>query len=187
MVPLDGPIRENVGLLGSPCFEIPRSVERDRRVGGVELRRNLAAKTRYNTVTMAIYLLVRCTQLFGFIMIDQVAALLYDRLGSLATMAGTVLALLFWVGYLVLVECAVQGFRPLRPRLCSIYDPAFWQHERFWKMSAGRYLGLFNGTPFKGLIWRLLGVRLGKRLFDDGCATASRWATAQRSTPTRSS
>ena len=170
MVPLDGPIRENVGLLGSPCFEIPRSVERDRRVGGVELRRNLAAKTRYNTVTMAIYLLVRCTQLFGFILIDQAAALLYDRLGSLATMAGSVLALLFWVGYLVLVECAVQGFRPLRPRLCSIYDPAFWQHERFWKMSAGRYLGLFNGTPFRGLIWRLLGVRLGKRLFDDGCA-----------------
>ena len=29
MVPLDGKIREGVGLLGSPCFEIPRSVERD--------------------------------------------------------------------------------------------------------------------------------------------------------------
>ena len=29
MVPLDGKIRENVGLLGSPCFEIPRSVSRD--------------------------------------------------------------------------------------------------------------------------------------------------------------
>src|SRR6266540_367258 len=30
LVPLDGKIREGVGLLGSPCFEIPRSVERDR-------------------------------------------------------------------------------------------------------------------------------------------------------------
>ncbi|HEY8200269.1 MAG TPA: DapH/DapD/GlmU-related protein, partial [Actinomycetota bacterium] len=25
-----------------------------------------------------------------------------------------------------------------------------------------------NGTPFKGVIWRLLGVRLGRRCFDDG-------------------
>src|ERR1700690_3451564 len=29
MIPLDGEIREGVGLLGSPPFEIPRSVERD--------------------------------------------------------------------------------------------------------------------------------------------------------------
>jgi len=31
MVPLDGPVREDVGLLGSPCFEIPRSVTGDSR------------------------------------------------------------------------------------------------------------------------------------------------------------
>ena len=30
MVPIDGPVRHDVGLLGSPRFEIPRSVERDR-------------------------------------------------------------------------------------------------------------------------------------------------------------
>jgi non-ribosomal peptide synthetase-like protein len=29
---------------------------------------------------------------------------------------------------------------------------------------------ILNGTPFKGLIWRLLGVRIGKRVFDDGCS-----------------
>jgi non-ribosomal peptide synthetase-like protein len=27
---------------------------------------------------------------------------------------------------------------------------------------------MLNGTPFKGLMWRLVGVHLGKRLFDDG-------------------
>ena len=27
-----------------------------------------------------------------------------------------------------------------------------------------------NGTPFKSLTWRLLGVRTGRRLFDDGCS-----------------
>src|SRR5467141_5210548 len=28
MVPVDGTIRENTGLLGSPCFEIPRTEDR---------------------------------------------------------------------------------------------------------------------------------------------------------------
>ncbi len=27
----------------------------------------------------------------------------------------------------------------------------------------------FSGTPFKNLIWRLLGVRIRRRVFDDGC------------------
>ena len=30
MVPIHGKVRRDVGLLGSPAFEIPRSVERDR-------------------------------------------------------------------------------------------------------------------------------------------------------------
>ena len=30
LVPIDGPVREHVGLLGSPAFEIPRKVSRDR-------------------------------------------------------------------------------------------------------------------------------------------------------------
>ena len=58
----------------------------------------------------------------------------------------------------------------MSPRFCSIYDPYFWWHERFWKMSAGGFLGLFNGTPMKAVVWRLLGVRMGRRVFDDGCA-----------------
>src|SRR5882757_7768915 len=33
MVPIDGPLRQGVGLLGSPSFEIPRTVARDRQVG----------------------------------------------------------------------------------------------------------------------------------------------------------
>ncbi len=30
------------------------------------------------------------------------------------------------------------------------------------------HLDVLNGTPFKNLFWRLLGVRLGRRVFDDG-------------------
>jgi non-ribosomal peptide synthetase-like protein len=33
---------------------------------------------------------------------------------------------------------------------------------------------MFNGTPFKGVIWRLLGVRIGRRVFDDGCSIIER-------------
>jgi non-ribosomal peptide synthetase-like protein len=33
---------------------------------------------------------------------------------------------------------------------------------------------MFNGTPAKGLVWRLLGVRVGRQLFDDGCGIAER-------------
>ena len=28
---------------------------------------------------------------------------------------------------------------------------------------------MLAGTPFKNLVWRLLGVRIGRRVFDDGC------------------
>ena len=78
--------------------------------------------------------------------------------------------LLFTVVYCVLVERAVTVFRALKPQCCSIYDVDFWRHERFWKVPAVAYLQAFNGTPFKNVIWRMLGVRLGRRVFDDGCA-----------------
>jgi non-ribosomal peptide synthetase-like protein len=35
IIPIDGEVRENVGLLGSPCFEIPRIVERDRELSSL--------------------------------------------------------------------------------------------------------------------------------------------------------
>ena len=44
----------------------------------------------------------------------------------------------------------------------------FWRHERFWKFITYP-LPFFDGTPFKPLFWRLQGVRMGKRVFDDGC------------------
>ncbi|MFB0833642.1 hypothetical protein ACX8Z9_04395 [Arthrobacter halodurans] len=35
-IPIDGPVRTGVGLLGSPAFEIPRTVERDRQFDGLD-------------------------------------------------------------------------------------------------------------------------------------------------------
>ena len=63
MVPIDGPVRRDVGLLGSPAFEIPRTVQRDRAFDdlktGRRLRRLLRAKNRHNAVTVVLFLLVR--------------------------------------------------------------------------------------------------------------------------------
>src|SRR6185312_9622892 len=63
MVPVDGPVREDTGLVGSPCFEIPRTVARDTAFDhlrtGPERRRRLRAKNRYNAVSMVLFLLVR--------------------------------------------------------------------------------------------------------------------------------
>jgi non-ribosomal peptide synthetase-like protein len=183
LVPLDGEVREGVGLLGSPCFEIPRSVERDSRFdhlrGGPELRRRLAAKNRYNLRTMGVMLFVRWLQSFAVTVISFAA---YDLHGALGLAAGAligaslVVTVVFDACYLILVERLIQRFRRLTPRLCSIYDPYFWWHERLWKVP-DHYLNLFNGTPFKSLIWRLLGVRIGRRVFDDGCYITERTLT----------
>jgi non-ribosomal peptide synthetase-like protein len=177
MVPIDGPVRENVGLLGSPSFEIPRTVQRDSRFevrSRGELRRRLAAKNRHNLRSMGMYLLVRWGYFFGAVVLFLAADELYHSWGAWVDVPADMLLMLS-VLYFVLIERAVTGFRTLQPRNCSIYDPHFWWHERFWKVPAmGYLLRAFDGTPFKSVIWRLLGVRVGKRLFDDGCALPER-------------
>jgi non-ribosomal peptide synthetase-like protein len=172
MVPVDGPVREGVGLLGAPAFEIPRSVERDSRFdipSADERRRRVVAKNKHNTVTAALFLLVRWTRLFGITVIYSVAAELYHLYGPPVLAAATVVALLFGIGYALLAERASTGFRALRPLYCSIYDISFWRHERFWKLTSATEGKIFDGTPFKNVFSRLRGVRLGRLAFDDGC------------------
>jgi non-ribosomal peptide synthetase-like protein len=68
------------------------------------------------------------------------------------------------------MERASTLFKVLRPQQCSIYDSYFWFHERYWKLQAmPNHLMILNGTPFKSLASRCLGMRIGKRVFDDGC------------------
>lgn len=177
MVPLDGEIREGVGLLGSPSFEIPRTVERDTRFDhfreGAELDRRLAAKNRYNLRSMGLFLFIRWLHWFALMVIGFAAIDLYERVGVFLIGASLAAALLFSIGYYVLVERLLCRFRPLRPMLCSIYDPRFWQQERLWKVP-DNHLVVLNGTPFKNVVWRLLGVRVGRRVFDDGASITER-------------
>jgi non-ribosomal peptide synthetase-like protein len=173
MVPIDGKVREGVGLLGSPCFEIPRSVQRDSRfdhlTSGDEFRRRLTAKNKHNVVTIGAFLLVRWIYSYVVALLTLAATDLYQRFGTVALAMTIILMFGFTVTYFVLVDRAVTAFRRLRPRFCSIYDLSFWRHERFWKVPAMAYAQVFNGTPFKNAIWRMLGVRIGSRVFDDGC------------------
>ncbi|MEV0597961.1 Pls/PosA family non-ribosomal peptide synthetase [Streptomyces sp. NPDC050315] len=177
MVPIDGPVREGVGLLGSPSFEIPRTVERDTSFDhlrdGEAFRRRLRAKNKHNLVTLGSFLLARWIYTFGVLTVGWATVTLYSSWGAAAIALATLLTLVFSVLYTGLLERASQRFRRLVPRLCSIYHPHFWQHERFWKHQAIE-LRLLNGTPFKGLFWRLLGVRLGRRLYDDGARMPER-------------
>jgi non-ribosomal peptide synthetase-like protein len=78
------------------------------------------------------------------------------------------------MAWFVLVERAATGFRALRPRTCSIYDRYFWWHERYWKLAIPRLDLALAGTPFKNVVSRILGVRLGRMVFDDGCGWPER-------------
>ncbi|MCT9075491.1 Pls/PosA family non-ribosomal peptide synthetase [Streptomyces fulvoviolaceus] len=184
MIPLDGELREGVGLLGSPSFEIPRTVERDTRFDhlreGDELSRRLSAKNRFNARSMALFLFIRWLHWFMLTLLGFAIFDLYGGQGALGglliggyLMAGLVLT----AGYYVLVELLITRFRPLQPQLCSIYEPYFWWHERLWKVP-DKHIAVFNGTPFKNVIWRLLGVRIGRRVFDDGCSITERTLAA---------
>src|SRR6202034_132589 len=177
MVPLTGPVLANTGLLGSPCFEIPRSVTTDDRFDhlktGAEFRRRLRAKNRHNIETMGLFLAVRWFDAFVITLLGMGAWELLRGTPVLVLAGLTIATLLFNFAFFVTVERALLRFRSLRPRYCSIYDPYFWWHERYWKLLAP-LIGMFDGTPFKGMVWRLVGVRVGRRLFDDGCSIAER-------------
>ncbi|WP_237538313.1 Pls/PosA family non-ribosomal peptide synthetase, partial [Streptomyces sp. SID486] len=181
MIPLDGDIREGVGLLGSPSFEIPRSVDRDARFDhlrtGEELRRHLAAKNRYNLLSMGLMLFARWLHVFLLTLLALVSVDLYGAVGHVVIALYLAVTLALSTAYYVLLERCMTRFRPLRPQLCSIYDRNFWLHERLWKVPV-QYLNVFNGTPFKSLIWRMLGVRMGRRVFDDGCFVTERTLAA---------
>ena len=182
MIPLDGKVREGVGLLGSPSFEIPRSVERDGRFDslatGPVLQSRLAQKNRYNLRTMAMFLLSRWLHIFVITVLGLAAVDYYRGFAELEMAAFFALSILITPVYFVLVERGLKAFRRLKPRYCSIYDPYFWRHERLWKVPGESYLSVFDGTPFKNVIWRGLGVQIGRRVFDDGCYLTERTLVA---------
>jgi non-ribosomal peptide synthetase-like protein len=172
MVPLDGAVRMGVGLLGAPPFEIPRTVERDTQFDhlrtGEALRRGLAAKNRYNLRSIGIFLFTRWTGVLLFAAFYLAALEQYDALPHAVAAVLLALSVVVPAVWLTLVERWAEASHPVRATICSIYHRDFWSVERLWKLNPIHYLHAFDGTPFKNLLWRLMGVRIGKRVFDDG-------------------
>jgi non-ribosomal peptide synthetase-like protein len=124
---------------------------------------------------MGLFLTVRWFYLFVVMLAGFAAVDLYASIGEWTVPLANVLILLFSLVYFPLVERAATGFRGAKPRYCSIYVREFWAVERFFKLTAKAGVHrLCVGTPFQSLLHRLVGVRLGKRLFDDGVSMAEK-------------
>ena len=181
MVPLDGQVREGVGLLGAPSFEIPRKVRRDQQLD-VTARTSCAAASMPRTSTtpsrMALMLLSQWIFFFVVTVLYLAAIDLWASLGALAFALATAGIFVFTVAYNVLVDrlvrplhgLAAAGLLDLRPRLLA----ARTLLEDGYRSPIS---SAFNGTPIKNVLWRLLGVRIGRRVFDDGLGLPERTFT----------
>ncbi len=178
MVPVDGPLRENVGLLGSPPFEIPRIVKRDKEliqgVSDEDRRARLPHKNRHNLATAMMFLAVQWSMLFATLAIWDRALNYYTEWAAAALFSAVVLTAAITIPFYILVEWASLGFRRLQPHVTTIYDVAFWRHERHWKLSDSPITRLFAGTPFRPMILRALGVKVGRRVYDGGANLTER-------------
>ena len=174
MIPIDGPVRNGIGLLGSPSFEIPlpKNATAASNSDAVSSAAGSPPRTGTTSRTMGIYLAVQWFRTYVSMLLGLTALDLYDRLDMAAVAVGLIAIAVFNFGYSVLAERASTRFRPLQSQHCSIYEPYFWWHERYWKLSIQP--SIFDGTPLKSLTWRLLGVRIGRRVFDDGCAISEK-------------
>jgi non-ribosomal peptide synthetase-like protein len=172
MVPVDGEIRENTGLLGSPCFEIPRTVHRDTSmIGQIDdetRKRLLRHKDRYNLATMLACLLKNWMLSFITVLLLFVAVLYYPIHGAWSIFTWGVFIFPFYLFYWISWERLSLGLRKLKASFVNMYDDYFLYHERHWKFCVHPLSNMFRGTPYKNLISRLLGVKMGRRVFDDG-------------------
>jgi len=172
LIPIEGPVRENTGLLGAPCFEIPRMVERDKSFDSYKeptLRKKLVRKKdRHNIYTIAFWLFQKWGVLFLSLMASYATIYYYGPYGVIAPIC----LLLFYppivLIYYLFYERVANGFTWMKPRMCSVLTKDFWTVEFYWKLSPPELIPLFKGTPFKCLISKLCGVKMGKKVFDDG-------------------
>ena len=177
MAPIDGPVRENVGLLGSPAFEIPRASPATSRCwppsgqgAQAPARPQDLVQPRLDRRADRLALADRVPRrlrlrLDGGGLWRQQRAGDDDRGGRLVALS---------IAAFILIERASLGFGRLKPEIVTVYDPAFWRVERHWKLSDNPLSTAFAGTPMRNVILRLLGVKVGKRVFDDGCNLSER-------------
>nr|CAA6815353.1 MAG: Unknown protein [uncultured Thiotrichaceae bacterium] len=168
-LPIDGQLRENTGLLGSPAFEIPRNtgedMDFDPYAEDVMRQQALPLKLRSNVSSMLLLLSAGFLGTFMVVLLIYAVTAFHLDWGVWGWMSGSVLLAASAIGFGVLFEWAALEFSRMRPTTMSIYDRGYWRVERYWKFNT---TALFAGTPFRALVLRLMGVRVGKKVFDDG-------------------
>jgi len=172
MVPIDGPMRENIGLLGSPAFEIPRETVNDQRFNPIpstpEEEARLTAKNHFNFRTALLHLGSQWTLLAGLALIGYLCSALFGSLGWWCVGVAAALAPLYGLVHGIIVErWSTVGIR-FEPHNCTIHQPHFWWIERHWKLGETLLKHAMPGTPFRPMILRLLGLKVGAKLFEDG-------------------
>jgi non-ribosomal peptide synthetase-like protein len=128
-------------------------------------------------VTALIFLAARWMSFFAALVLWMAALAYYDRFGVLALFAATVAIAGASIVMFVLLERASLAFKRLEPKIASIYDPYFWFHERHWKLSESPITRLFSGTPFRTMMFRAMGMKVGAKVFDCGRSITERTLT----------
>ena len=182
MLPIDDQERADIGLLGSPAFEIPRRNRNEVTFNPVpqdaQGYARLHSKNSFNLRTIGIYLLCNWIAVFVGILAGYIALSTFEQINTLSLVAS---GLAFLVGaapvYFFSERFSLFGSR-LTPYECTIHDPYFWWIERHWKLAETPFKYMFRGTPFRPWVHRLLGVEMGRRVFDDGAFATEKTLTA---------
>ena len=173
LIPIDGPVRENVGLLGSPAFEIPRSVDRDKLFLDAEAanfqKERVRKKNIHGLFTIASVLSIQWAHFFLTLLFIHGVLALYVPYGLPVVMLSLPVYGLLTIVYFSVVARWSWGVGKMDPKVCSIYDRHYWKVEHYWKRCDSPLKNLFKGTPFRTLIHRLYGTKVGRKVFDDGC------------------
>jgi non-ribosomal peptide synthetase-like protein len=125
-------------------------------------------------MTMVLFVVAQWLILFASVAIWDRALNYYTEWAQTALFAAVFLTSAIAIPFYIFLELVSRGFRRLEPRMATIYDPVFWSHERHWKLSDSPIMTLFTGTPFRPLILRLAGVKIGRRVYDGGSIITER-------------
>ena len=144
MVPMDGPVRHDVGLLGSPCFEIPRTVAPARR-RAVRRPRSPPRETPptgpeepRTTPSPSPSSCWRGCSRTPWRSAVVLAMPFHPRFGEWAFTGGLLSVALFMLTSRSCSNALRWSFRALRPRQLTMYERSFWRHERLWKLFTTR-------------------------------------------------
>ena len=172
MVPIDGEVRENIGLLGSPCFEIPRVSRRDDVACSTlpehERSIGLARKDRANSLTLLAFLARNWLIVYLASLILFASGIFYPSYGFAAVAGGAAVTIIVSASVFLGMEKLSLGFGTLESRTVGLYHPYFLFHERHWKFCSHPINSILSGTPFKPLVLRFLGVNIGRMSYIDG-------------------